>query len=147
MTPEQYKNDIKKYLRQGMIVVAPRQSGKTTAILEVAKEILDGGLSVAIQGSGEAIKSYGNALWDKLFADDGPRPIFFVNPKVVNVDRVLVDEKSLCQSVYKDFFAATDSGWPSALYGRLLASEAVSGAKLSPGRVVAVLPMFTWEPY
>jgi hypothetical protein len=147
MTIEEYKNGIKDYLRQGLIVVAPRQTGKTTALLELAKEFIDDGKPVAIQVMNQEHVGHLKRSWERLFGKSGMAPMIDANSEVVGLWQpgviVLVDEISKVRNPHS-FFAATDSecvirrGFESREraehYGKLEPSKT--------GHVCVVMPMF-----
>jgi hypothetical protein len=147
MTLDEYKEETKKYLRQGMIVVAPRQCGKTTALLEVAKEFIDGRESVTVQVPDWRTATQLRSVWRAKFPDV-TAPTFEATPEAIRpTDRVLIDEKSRCQHPYGMFFAAVDS-LPAARMGFVTPELAERYGKANPcasNHVKVILPMFTWD--
>ena len=101
---------ILEALRQGGLVLANRQSGKTTALLALAKEL--GSENCVIVSSDQAHSQYLQDLWRRLYKKESMAPIFC---SAVSAERylppvkyVLVDQYHRC-ALRKNFFAAVDS--------------------------------------
>src|SRR5579863_7043995 len=95
-------------LRRGGLVIAGRQTGKTTALLMLAHEFGSGNCAVLCHRPEFAwcLK----LMWQEMYHSE-PSPDFFSDHRKVGapVKWILVDELSKCN--YRgDFFAATDSG-------------------------------------
>jgi len=110
--------EIKQHLREGALVIAKRQTGKTTAILQFAKELLDAGENVAIQVVDTERARNMDYLWAKLYGQHPSlqtEPFLQITPDVTKLGRgmgeckILVDDLFQVRDPHCYFAAATSA--------------------------------------